>query len=122
MEMNLNLLKLAGMSILGALFHLLVKLDSKSKTSKAAKQTFSTKQYFLDEKFSIGANTVAQAIVLIWTPELVANYPALEGWVMAINALAGFAGSYLLSLLFGAASRKLNKLVEEQTNVTQPQK
>jgi hypothetical protein len=113
---NYVLLKLIGMSVLGALFHLCLKLDSKSKTAKAAKQEFSTKQYFFDEKFAIAANIIAQAIVLIWTPELVSNYPALEGWVLAINGMAGFSGSYLLSLAFGAASRKVNKMIDEKTN------
>lgn len=116
MQTNYELLTLIGMSCAGALFHLLLKLDSKSKTAKAAKQTFSTKEYFMDEKFAIGANVVAQFIVLLWTPELMTNYPALEGWVMAINGLAGFAGSYLLSLVFGAASRKVNKMIDEKTN------
>lgn len=114
--MDYALIKLIGMSVGGALLHLLLKLDSKSKTMKASGQKFSTWEYFYDEKFAIGANVVAQGIVLIWTPELVANYPALEGWVMGMNALTGFAGSYILSTIFGTASKKVNKMIEEKTN------
>lgn len=116
MDSLLLYLECAGVSVLGALFHLFSKLDSKQKTAKALKQPFTTGEFFKDERFAIMANVVAQAVLLLWTPELIKNYPALEGWVLGLNTLFGYVGSSFLSKILGAANKKLDKIIDDKTN------
>jgi hypothetical protein len=69
-----------------------------------------------DERFAILTNIVAQATLLLWTPELVEKYPEAQGWVLAMNTLFGYAGSSVLSKLLGTANKKIDQIVSDKTD------
>ena len=102
-------------SLLGSAAHLMLKLDSTSKKAKSSKETFSSSQFLKDEKYAILGNLACQAMYILLMEEVIAGYPALENWIIATNAFVGYVGSSLFSKVFGAANKKLDKVIDEKT-------
>jgi hypothetical protein len=112
MEIIILYAECLGASLFGALFHLFLKLDSKAKEAKKLEKVFSAKEYISDEKFALAANVCVQILLLIWMPEIITKYPALEGWLVTMNAMVGYFGSSIAIKVFEFLGNKFSKATE----------
>ena len=103
-----------SIGIMGCLANMVGKIASMNAKAKAAKESFSIRQYLEDDKWLIIGNFVAIFLLMYFVKDL---RDAIEKlWIVkALFACMGYAGSDLAHRAFSSANSKLNKIIDEKT-------
>lgn len=115
MEIFILYLECTAASVLGLAFSVLLALSALNKKAIAAGETFNLGKYIDAERFAILANISVQVLAIVMMRGVILKYPHHEFYLVAGNALIGFAGTYIFSKIFGGALKKLDKTIEEKT-------
>ena len=101
---NYTPLVLFGLGLLGILLHNLVELN---KLNKASNCTFSIKQYFKMEMFSIAISLIVCVIAVVISQEI--KQIAVAGkWLGLAFMAIGYMGQSLLIFVMGKANKVVN--------------
>lgn len=101
---NYTPLVLFGLGLLGILLHNLVELN---KLNKASNCTFSIKQYFKMEMFSIAISLIVCVVAVVISQEI--KQIAVAGkWLGLAFMAIGYMGQSLLIFVMGKANKVVN--------------
>ena len=106
---NYTPLVLFGLGLLGILLHNLVELN---KLNKASNCTFSIKQYFKMEMFSIAISLIVCVVAVVISQEI--KQIAVAGkWLGLAFMAIGYMGQSLLIFVMGKANKVVNDVNEK---------
>lgn len=101
---NYTPIVLFGLGLLGILLHNLVELN---KLNKASNCTFSIKQYFKMEMFSIAISLIVCVVAVVISQEI--KQIAVAGkWLGLAFMAIGYMGQSLLIFVMGKANKVVN--------------
>lgn len=103
-----------GLGIGGIILHLALKIKSLERKSAAAHEPFSTKQFLIDDKWTILGNLTTIIVLLAFVPELKTEFDK-SYYLKASFLLMGYFGSDIAHRLFSAANKKINLKIEDKT-------
>jgi len=110
-------LECLGCGLVGIIFHTMLKIRSLRKRSIKANLSFSFKDYFIEDWFSILISVAAVFIFVLILPELIAYRPGLQNWTVLLFISVGWMGSSILQAFFSKTEKRLLEVIDIKTNI-----
>jgi hypothetical protein len=119
------LLQFFAIALLGSLIHASLKLRSLQQKAKVGNAgAFNAWQYMKEDVFAHVAAFATILLALFFAADTLHHLTLLIGndvramlIVKGIFAFVGYSGSDVASRLFGAASKRLNTIIDQKTNI-----
>lgn len=104
--------------LLGILFHLFaIKIPSMKKRAKVANEKFDLRSYLQDDLAAIISSFLTVLITLVILDEAVKLKPAIQPYLKFGFVFVGYTGSSILVSVLGTAQKKIDKVVNEKTDI-----
>lgn len=100
---------------IGQVIHVAFKIKALKIKAKATNMDYSTKDYLRDDRISIVITMAFVVMLLFFIADVLHMKPALVTYLKPAFAFVGYSGSDFITRLFGAASNRINKVIDEKT-------
>lgn len=102
---------------LGQLIHLLFKIKSLKEKARVGNASFSFRSFFYEDWVNIAITFAFMAVLMYLIEDAVKLYPQIENYLKGIFAVVGYSGSDLAFRAFSRTSERINKVIDEKTNI-----
>lgn len=102
---------------LGVLLQICLKVNALKVQSKVANHSFSFKDYFRDDVFTILGSFITVIIGVICLDEIIGLNAGIEKYVKWFFVFVGFTGSSIIQSAFSVTSKKIQAIIDVKTNI-----